>query len=369
MANARLYDEVNRLHLGNLRALSSALNAKDYYTLGHAGRVSAYMVLLGRELGWIEGRLSDIQDAAYLHDIGKIAVSDRVLTKPGPLSSEEWELMRQHPAISAEIVGPIFDQELVAGVRHHHERFDGCGYPDGLAAQAIPLMAQAMCVADCYDAMSSDRPYRQGLAYSECLAELRGCAGAQFAPDLVPPFVNALERLQTRQQSAQALAGEAAVLIDPAKHALLRTRADEARPEYEEMVKSLRGLRDANTQVRFVTTFALIDGQCAAVLDTGETEEELSHIGEPWFAAPMLERVLAGETLAANVLTADEFGVWVTGLAPVCDASGAVVAAVTSICRPWNQPACSSSTPTFRLVWLPCCSRRPCAPAALSSRR
>ena len=287
------------------------------------------MVLLGRELGWSEDRLSSVQDAAYLHDIGKIAVSDRVLTKPGPLSSEEWELMRQHPAISAEIVGPIFDQELVAGVRHHHERFDGFGYPDGLAAQAIPLMAQAMCVADCYDAMSSDRPYRQGLTYSECLAELRGCAGEQFAPDLVPPFVNALERLQTRRQSAQALAGEAAMLIDPAKHALLRTRADEARPEYGEMVTSLRGLRDANTPVRFVTTFALIDGQCAAVLDTGETEEELSHIGEPWFAAPMLERVLAGETLAANVLTADEFGVWVTGLAPVCDASGAVVAAVS----------------------------------------
>jgi diguanylate cyclase (GGDEF)-like protein len=329
MANARLYDEVNRLHLGNLRALSSALNAKDYYTLGHAGRVSAYMVLLGRELGWSEDRLSNIQDAAYLHDIGKIAVSDRVLTKPGPLSSEEWELMRQHPAISAEIVAPIFDQELVAGVRHHHERFDGFGYPDGLAAQAIPLMAQAMCVADCYDAMSSDRPYRQGLSYDECLAELRGCAGAQFAPDLVPPFVDALERLQTRQHRAQALAGEAAMLIDPAKHALLRARADEARPEYEEMVKSLRGLRDANTPVRFVTSFALIDGQCAAVLDTGETEEELSHVGEPWFAAPMLERVLAGETLAANVLTADEFGVWVTGLAPVCDASGTVVAAVS----------------------------------------
>ena len=110
IANARLYEEVNRLHLGNLKALSSALNAKDYYTLGHAGRVAAYMVLLGRELGWSEERLAEVQDAAYLHDIGKLAVSDRVLVKAGPLSAEEWELMRQHPAISAEIVGSLFDR-------------------------------------------------------------------------------------------------------------------------------------------------------------------------------------------------------------------------------------------------------------------
>ena len=172
IANARLYDEVSRLHLGNLKALSSALNAKDYCTLGHAGRVAAYMVLLGRELGWSEERLAEVQDAAYLHDIGKLAVSDRVLTKAGPLSSEEWELMRQHPAISAEIVGSLFDSELVAGVRGHHERFGGGGYPDGLVGKAIPQMARAMCVADCYDAMSSERPYHAALDYKACLAEL-----------------------------------------------------------------------------------------------------------------------------------------------------------------------------------------------------
>jgi len=329
IANARLYDEVNRLHLGNLKALSSALNAKDYCTLGHAGRVAAYMVLLGRELGWSEERLADVQDAAYLHDIGKLAVSDRVLTKPGPLSAEEWQLMRQHPAISAEIVGPLFDCELVAGVRGHHERFGGGGYPDGLAGQAIPEMAQALCVADCYDAMSSDRPYHQALDYKACLAELRGCAGAQFAPDLVPPFVAALQHLQRRHRRAQALAGEAAALIDPAKHALLRTSADEARPEYQEMVTSLRELRDANPPVRFITSYALVGGQCITVLDTGETQAETSHVGEPWFAADQLARVFAGQSLRGNVLTADEFGVWVTGMAPVCDASGAVVAAVT----------------------------------------
>ena len=329
LANAHLYEEVNRLHLGNLRALTTALNAKDYYTLGHAGRVAAYMVLLGRELGWREERLVAVQDAAYLHDIGKLAVSDRVLVKPGPLSPEEWQLIRQHPAISAEIVASLFDAELVAGVRGHHERFDGGGYPDGLAGEAISDMAQALCVADCYDAMSSDRPYHAALSYHECLAELRGCAGRQFAPDLVAAFIEALQHQQRRQRRAHVLAGQAARLIDPAKHVLLRTRADEARPEYQEMVASLRELRDAHPSVRFITSFALIGGQCAAVLDTGETEAELSHVGDPLMATPPLVRTLAGESLRANVLTADEFGVWVTGLAPVCDASGAVVAAVT----------------------------------------
>jgi len=297
-------------------------------------------VLLARELGWRDEYLSKLHDAAYLHDIGKIAVSDRVLMKPGPLNAEEWELMRQHPAISAEIVAPLFEPELVAGVRHHHERFDGGGYPDGLVGKAIPETALALCVADCYDAMSSDRPYRQALDFEQCLDQLRGCSGTQFSPEPVRAFESALERLQARQHHVQALAREAAALIDPQKHVLLRTRADDARPEYEEMVDALRGLRDANLPARFITSYALVDGQCVTVLDTGETEGEISHLGEPWYAAPRLARVLAGESLAANVLTADEFGVWVTGMAPVCDQSGAVVAAVSV-----DLPAVESTDP------------------------
>ena len=112
-----------------------------------------------------------------------------MLLKAGPLTSEEWELIRQHPGISAEIVRPLFDDELVAGVRHHHERFDGSGYPDGLAGEEIPLFARAMCVVDCYDAMSCERPYRPALSYRQCLAELRRCAGTQFDPEMVAAFV------------------------------------------------------------------------------------------------------------------------------------------------------------------------------------
>jgi len=330
LEHAQLYEEVKNLHLGNLRALSSALSAKDYYTLGHASRVAAYMALLGRELGWPAQRLAAVENVAFLHDIGKIAVSDRVLLKAGPLASEEWELIRQHPGISAEIVRPLFDEELVAGVRHHHERFDGQGYPDGLVGAASPLLARAMCVVDCYDAMSCERPYRPALTYRQCLAELRRCAGTQFDPEMVAAFLRVLQHLRRRRTWVTTLAQQAAQLIDPAAHALLRSRADEARAPYAEMVSALRGFRDAHPPLRFVTSFAMAGDQCITVLDTGETDNEVSRCGDPWLAEDELARVLAQEEVVANVVNADDFGVWVSGIAPLRDEKGRIVAAVTA---------------------------------------
>jgi diguanylate cyclase (GGDEF)-like protein/excisionase family DNA binding protein len=327
--HAELYERVKSLHLGNLRALSSALSAKDYYTLGHAGRVAAYAVMLARELGWPEARLEQLQDAAFLHDIGKIGVSDRVLLKPGPLTSEEWELIHQHPGISAEIARPLFDDELVAGIRHHHERFDGSGYPDGLAGANIPEVARLLCVVDCYDAMSCQRPYRPALSYSECLAELRRNLGSQFDPVMVAAFRRVLGHLRRRRADAEALAGQAVALVDPAAHSRLTTRADEARPEYRVMVAALRAFRNAHPQVRYITTFTLADEGCMAVLDTGDSEDEVSHLGDRWLAQDELEAVLVGEHLEVNVVNADDFGVWVTGTAPVHDVDGHVVAALT----------------------------------------
>ena len=125
MHNAQLFENVKGLHLGNLRALSSALTAKDIYTIGHTARVAAYAVLLAAELGWTPRRIQLLEEATYLHDIGKIAVADRVLLKSGALTDEEWALMKQHPTISAEIIEALLDEEYVAGVRHHHERYDG----------------------------------------------------------------------------------------------------------------------------------------------------------------------------------------------------------------------------------------------------
>jgi diguanylate cyclase (GGDEF)-like protein len=329
MANAGLYDQIRHLHLGNLRALSSALNAKDYYTLGHAGRVAAYMTLLGRELGWPEERLTQVQDVAYLHDIGKIGVSDRVLHKAGPLNTEEWELIRQHPTISAEIVAPLFEEALVTGIRHHHERFDGTGYPDGLAGDDIAPIARAMCVVDSYDAMSSQRPYRSALSYDECRAELRRCCGTQFDPAMVGAFLRALERLETGRRRALDLAAEAALLVDPVAHRLLRSHDDEARPQYTEMVTALRDFRHAHRDVRFLTTFATVDDRCVTVLDTGETGDEVSHCGDPWFPCDQLAAVWEGRELQANVLNADEFGVWITGIVPLTEADGSLAGALS----------------------------------------
>jgi diguanylate cyclase (GGDEF)-like protein len=320
---------VRHLHLGNLKALTSTLSAKDNYTLGHAARVSAYMTLLGSEMGWTDDRLAEVQDAAYLHDIGKIAVSDRVLQKAGPLNAEEWELMRQHPGISAEIVRPLLSQELTLAVRHHHERFDGDGYPDGLAGADIPFVARVMCLVDAYDAMSYSRPYRVSLTRRQCLEEMRRCSGAQFDPELVETFILTLERLGERRRRGIAVAEQAAALVDPVKHALLRSRADEARPEYAEMIGALHQLQDASPPARFITTYALQGDACITVLDTGETPEEFSHVGDPWLPHDELAAVLGGDTLDANVVNADEFGVWVTCVAPVRAGDGEVSAAVT----------------------------------------
>jgi diguanylate cyclase (GGDEF)-like protein/excisionase family DNA binding protein len=330
LAHAQLYEQVKRLHLGNLRALSTALSAKDFYTLGHASRVAAYAALLAKELGWPQASLEAMENAAFLHDIGKIGVSDRILLKAGPLTSEEWELVHRHPDVSAEIVRPLFDADLVAGVRHHHEHFDGSGYPHGIAGEDIPAFARALCVVDSYDAMSSRRPYRGAMSYEQCLSELARCAGTHFDPVMAEAFARVLRRLQEKRAQASALAAKAAELIDPEAHSRLRSRADEARPEYVEMVGALRAFRDAHQPVRFITTYARDHGECVTVLDTGEGDEELSHCGDPWSTDDEeLNRVLCGESVSVNVLDADAFGVWVSGIAPVSGPAGEVVAAVS----------------------------------------
>ena len=196
VGNSRLYEEMRALHVNTLKGLSTALSAKDYYTLGHAARVSTYAVLLLQELGWDPRLLGECADAAFLHDIGKIGVSDRILLKQGPLNAEEWELMRQHPVVSADIVRPLFAEDVVAAVRHHHERFGGGGYPDGLVGYDIPPLARVFAVVDAYDAMSLNRPYRTFLSYRECVAELKRCRGSQFDPEMVTAFLRVLGRMR-----------------------------------------------------------------------------------------------------------------------------------------------------------------------------
>ena len=330
ITNARLYDEIKRMHLGNLKALSSALNAKDYYTLGHAARVAAYTVMLGRELGWPENLLASVEEAAYLHDIGKISISDRVLLKPGRLNQQEWDQMREHPVVSADIIRPLFPQDLVDTVRHHHERYDGKGYPDGLAAEAIPMIARAMAVVDAYDAMSCRRPYKPALTYPECLAELNRCRGTQFDPAMVDAFLTVLEDVARRRARAEEIARAAASRIRGESHLQLRSRDDEGSEAYLEIEAVLREVRDANPPTRFLTTHAQFDKRFVIGVDPEEDESEKSHLGDEIFADDELTLVLAGERPQVNTVFADEFGVWISGLAPIRDGAGRIVAATAA---------------------------------------
>jgi len=336
--NAQLYDEIKRMHLGNLKALSSALNAKDYYTLGHAARVAAYTVMLGRELGWTEDVIAPLEEAAYLHDIGKISISDRVLLKPSRLNQQEWEQMKEHPVVSADIIRPLFPPDLVAAVRHHHERYDGKGYPDGLAGEAIPPLARAMAVVDAYDAMSCRRPYKAGLTYSQCLKELHDCRGTQFDPPMVDAFLRVLEDIEHRRARAMEVAAEAAQRIRGESHVALLALDDENSNAYHEIETVLRDVRDANPPTRFLTTHAQIDKRYVIGVDPEESPSEKSHLGDEIFADEELQQILGGKQPDVNTVFADEFGVWITGLSPIRDASGRIVAAVAA-----DLPALSSS--------------------------
>ena len=330
LGNARLYENIRRLHLSNLKALSSALSAKDYYTLGHAARVAAYMVLLGKELGWPHETLMQAEEAAYLHDIGKIAISDRVLLKPSRLNTREWDLMRQHPSFSADIIGALFAPELVAAVRHHHERWDGTGYPDGLAGDDIPVLAQAMCIVDSYDAMSSWRPYRSAMSYAECLLELERCRGQQFDPRLVDAFRRVLADLAELHARAGEIALAAAERIDVEQHARVVASGDMDGADYAAVAATLREVRDAHPLARFLTTIVAGENGLAIAVDGEEEPSQHSPFGEPVLVDDELQAMFAGRELDINVVVVDEWGAWVSGVAPLRDASGAIVAMVNA---------------------------------------
>ena len=335
--NSRRYEDVRRIHASNLRTLCAALNAKDYYTLGHTARVAAYMIMLGRELGWSDETVRVIGEAAYLHDIGKIGISDRVLTKPGKLNDREWAMMRRHPVISADIVRPLYDDDVVLGVRHHHERLDGRGYPDGLAGELIPLIARAMCVVDSYDAMSFERPYHRGLTYTECLVELERCKGTQFDPDMVDAFVRVLKRMATARTHALGLGEQAASLIDAAAHARLSANGSEDDPAFAQVNDILRRVRDDNPGVSYVTTMARRGADYVIVCDAEQDETERSPLGEVVVGDEEVAHVLAGEQPDICVVSADQFGVWISAMSPITLADGEIVAAVCVDC-----PACGS---------------------------
>jgi len=185
----------------SVRALLKALECKDDYTFGHSMRVAFYSLQLGKEYGLNDEQMYDLELAALFHDIGKIGVPDSVLLKPARLDEDEFLKMKKHPELSAEILkGFAPFEEAAKFAKHHHERYDGRGYPDGMAGEDIPLYSRIILIADTFDAMTSTRPYRKGLPYEVAFEELREFAGSQFDPNLVEFFIKAMEKDQAANQ-------------------------------------------------------------------------------------------------------------------------------------------------------------------------
>jgi len=192
--NAEMYRKLEATFWSTIRSLAEAIDAKDAYTRGHSDRVADYAEALARRLELEEDLLNAVRCAGYLHDTGKIGIPDAILNKPGRLTEDEYSQIMRHPILSHKIIEPVeFPFEVKPLVRHHHERIDGSGYPDGLKGDAIPLGARIIGIADAFEAMTSDRPYRKALTVAAAADELQRCSGTQFDAFLVDEFIGYLQ--------------------------------------------------------------------------------------------------------------------------------------------------------------------------------
>jgi len=193
--NANLYENMHKSYISTVRALSAAIDAKDKYTSGHSNAVTAYTIPIAKEMGINKEELGKLEYAGLLHDIGKIGIMEQILNKPSRLTNEEFGIIKKHPVIGYEILKSIdFLKDVTLLVKYHHERWDGNGYPDGLKGEDIPLGARIIAVADTFDAMTSDRPYRKGLPVEVAVDEIKRCSGSQFDPKIVEAFIRAYEK-------------------------------------------------------------------------------------------------------------------------------------------------------------------------------
>ena len=186
--------ELEEAYISILRVLAMAIDARDSYTLGHSARVALHSLIIGEEIGLKENELEELEIASLFHDVGKLKTPDAILFKSRSLDSTEYDVIRHHPEDGAEILNKVKPlQKYVEPVKHHHEYYNGKGYPDGLDGDGIPLYAAIISIADTYDAMTSTRPYRKALSKEEACKELEKGAGKQFHPDLVKAFLRAME--------------------------------------------------------------------------------------------------------------------------------------------------------------------------------
>lgn len=192
--NSRLYEDLQETCLATIMALANSIEARDKYTRGHTERVWSFATTIASELGWPPAKKLELRMGAILHDIGKIAVPDRILNKQGPLTTEEFEVMKRHPVQGAKIIEGIpFLEPALPYILYHHERYDGKGYPYGLTREEVPIQGRLLAVGDALDAVSSDRPYRKGKKFSEAMQEVIRCSGTQFDPNIVEACKRAFE--------------------------------------------------------------------------------------------------------------------------------------------------------------------------------
>lgn len=194
--NARLYQELHEIYLSLVNTLVAAMEAKDPFTQGHSARASEYAVIIAEEMGLSSYQKEALRVAGLLHDVGKIGIPDTILLKPSQLTEEEWRIIKTHPDLSLNILPEIsLPWDIKPIIYHHHERFDGGGYPAGLKGEEIPLGARILAAADCFDAMMANRPYREAFSREETLAQMESVAGHQLDPEIVRVLI---QRIKTK---------------------------------------------------------------------------------------------------------------------------------------------------------------------------
>jgi len=191
----RAAHENNLLFINSVRMLAAAIDAKDPYTRGHSERVARYSMAIGKNLSLSEKDMRDLRISALLHDVGKIGIDDRILRKPGALSDDEFEVMKQHPVKGAAIMSGVAQLiDIIPGMKYHHEKWSGGGYPDSLQGDQIPMQARIISIADTFDAMTTNRPYQKAMEISYVVEKVKSFAGSRFDPRVVDAFVQAVKR-------------------------------------------------------------------------------------------------------------------------------------------------------------------------------
>jgi diguanylate cyclase (GGDEF)-like protein/putative nucleotidyltransferase with HDIG domain len=269
-AKTREAEEMSQLHLATVEALATAIDAKDQTSHCHVRRVEIYTEGLGRLLGLSEKELSALRAGALLHDIGKLAVPDHILNKPGALTPAEFQKTKIHTVVGAEILGRVnFPYPVIPIVKHHHERWDGCGYPDGLRGEEIPITARIMSVVDCFDSVREDRPFRSGLSREDAISLLRNGAGTLFEPRMVELFIQHLPRLEleiaTRGLDTDIHSSNSQSPITPADEEV--TRAHENTTAYDEIRNAHREVYALYEMARKFSSSLEIEKTLSTLLD------------------------------------------------------------------------------------------------------